>query len=407
MKHGRKLSPSEIHNLFNKYFQIDSFNIFQDTEKRAKATHLLFQNELNSKVKSEERMFAYPSHSPYTNNMLHKSRCSIFLNDNYDVCLDEEYHPNEACCKVKIRGHLFNLKEVFTFELQPIAYASLQFESGVKCVNNNEAIVLQVHPNAQSLMKGSLIGKATKTSKRAPEATSFQTLADFSIPNPSSKPSAEVSSEMSHPTKCISENEAIATLCDKLECALKRQMCQGLILMQLSDKGGCIPLLMRSMIVNNMDEKYFKQIHGFGDVMSLINFKHGRKLSPSEIHNLFNKYFQIDSFNIFQDTEKRAKATHLLFQNELNSKVKSEERMFAYPSHSPYTNNMLHKSRCSIFLNDNYDVCLDEEYHPNVYQIFSHVFAPKIQKMLFECNFPLNSRGTPGQFFFAKGLLLF
>ena len=69
--------------------------------------------------------------------------------------------------------------------------------------------------------------------------------------------------------KCVPEHLAINNLTIFLDKAMKRTGEQALALIFFNEKGG-LPLLLKSLIENNVSEDFLKKIHGVGDVIQTL-----------------------------------------------------------------------------------------------------------------------------------------
>ena len=72
--------------------------------------------------------------------------------------------------------------------------------------------------------------------------------------------------------KCVPEHQAITNLTIFLEKAMKSNREKSLAFIFLNDKGG-LPLLLKSMIENNVTEDFLKKIHGVGDVLTALGLQ--------------------------------------------------------------------------------------------------------------------------------------
>ena len=118
--------------------------------------------------------------------------------------------------------------------------------------------------------------------------------------------------------KCVPEHLAINNLTIFLEKAMKRTGEQALALIFFNEKGG-LPLLLKSMIENNVSEDFLMKIHGVGDVISTLSLSKpeykNKEFVQKKYKQLNHKQSENENFDLFSghSAKKKAKAAHLFF----------------------------------------------------------------------------------------------
>ena len=117
--------------------------------------------------------------------------------------------------------------------------------------------------------------------------------------------------------KCVPEHLAINNLTIFLEKAMKRTGEQALALIFFNENS--IPLLLKSMIENNVSEDFLKKIHGVGDVITTLSLKNdqykNKEFVQKKYKQLNYKQSENENFDLFSghSAKKKAKAAHLFF----------------------------------------------------------------------------------------------
>ena len=118
--------------------------------------------------------------------------------------------------------------------------------------------------------------------------------------------------------KCVPEHLAIHNLTIFLEKAMKRTGEQALALIFFNEEGG-LPLLLKSLIENNVSEDFLKKIHGVGDVIATLSLKNdqykNKEFVQKKYKQLNYKQSESENFDLFSghSAKKKAKAAHLFF----------------------------------------------------------------------------------------------
>ena len=148
--------------------------------------------------------------------------------------------------------------------------------------------------------------------------------------------------------KCQPLKEALIKLLGILEEAQRDREKSKIVVVTLDQLGQGIPILIKSLIEQNLVEAFTKLVYGFHDIRTLMHVSGvAKKVKMEELYSIYNK--KEKNLDVFKEGNAKDKAEAAAVLHEAIKKDGVKTVVFGEMLHSPYTTALLHSCKDPLF----------------------------------------------------------